>query len=125
MQLNWGVSAEEAEGLMWNAFAIHSKVVTDWPQYAHDTLEICQTVHGCYKLYQRKILDIGCLTDFKYAWHLIKYHNKPQWKGNSDHSRTSELNFLCKHALITYVIPSKSMHMISISSVNLQSLLKI
>ena len=66
VQRNWGVSSEEAEGLMRNAFAIHSKVVTDWPQYAQDTLEICKTVHGCYANYTKEgILDIGCLTEFK------------------------------------------------------------
>ena len=63
---NFGVSPEEAEGLKRNAFAIHSKMVTDWPQYAQDTLEICKTVHGCYANYTNEgILDISCLTDFK------------------------------------------------------------
>ena len=66
VQLNWGVSPEEAEGLKRNAFAIHSKMETDWPQYAQNTLEICKTVHGCFANYTNEgILGIVCLTDFK------------------------------------------------------------
>ena len=54
MQLNWGVSPEEAEALKRNAFAIHSKMVTDWPQYAQVTLEISKPVHECLQIIPMK-----------------------------------------------------------------------
>ena len=61
VQLNWGVDDARAEMLKRNAFAIHEKNVSKWPQYAQATLEMCKTIHGCYANYTNEGLDIGCM----------------------------------------------------------------